>query len=116
MLVQWSNPPFRTYFVWSRYSALDDEEQARAATRKYPAPNATYFWMPVPALSQELITVLKLGAGRFPFDIYLLYKRGVLWDSQVPSPTYWQQQMGVIQGEPFNIARLGNHIQSLLTR
>jgi hypothetical protein len=111
MLVQWGKPQFRTYFVWGGYSGIDNEDQAREATRKFQAPNAAYFWMPVPALSPDLISVLKLGVGRIPFDLYLLYAKGILWQDHVPVPTYWQQQIGVIQADPFNITQMERMIQ-----
>jgi hypothetical protein len=116
MLVQWRTPPFRTYFVWGRYSSLDDEARAREETLKHRAPNASFFWMPAPILPEELMSVLKIGTGRTIFDVYLLYRRGVLWESRLPAPTYWQQQIGVIQGDPFNVTRMEAQIQRLLAK
>jgi hypothetical protein len=116
MLVQYGSPAFRTYFVWSRYSSMDDEAKAREESAKHRAPNAAYFWLPVPVLTEDLVSALKIGAGRAIFDVYLLYRRGVLWESRLPAPAYWQQQLGIIQGDPFNISRLEAQIQRLLTK
>lgn len=116
MLVQYRTPPFRTYFVWSKYASLDDEATAREQTMKHRAPNAAYFWLPAPVLTEDLISALKIGAGRTIFDIYLLYRRGVIWESRLPAPTYWQQQIGVIQGDPFNITRMEAQIQRLMSK
>ena len=113
MLVQRRSPELRAYFVWGRYTGADDEQRARESTQKYKAPNAVYFWMPSPAISEELTSVLKLAPGRMVYDVYLLYRKGILWESQIPAPTYWQQQMGVLQGDPFDITRLETQVQRL---
>jgi hypothetical protein len=114
MLVQRRNPAVRAYFFWGYYLGTDSEERAREATQKLQAPNAAHFWMPGPELSTALASSLKLGAGRTPFDVYLLYRRGVLWESAIPAPTYWQQQNGLVQADAFDIARLESRIQQLL--
>jgi hypothetical protein len=116
MLVQRRDPSLRAYFVWGRYLGEDDEAKAREATQKFMAPNSVYFWMPVPQISRQLAEVLRLASGLIPYDVYLLYRRGILWESTVPAPTYWQQQMGVVQGDTFDITRLETQIQRLLTQ
>jgi len=116
MLTQRRSPEIRAYFLWGRYLGTDDEEKARATSRKYPAPNTAHFWMPKPEFSGELAGVLRIAQGRVPYDVYLLYPKSVLWETQIPAPAYWQQQMGVLQGDPFDITRLESRIQQLLTR
>jgi hypothetical protein len=114
MLVQRRSPDLRAYFVWGRYSSMDDDAAAHDVTQKYTAPNAAHFWMPAEIAPKELAAVLKIGAGRAIFDIYLLYRKNVFWEGQLPPPTYWQQQMGVVQGDAFDITRLESQIQRLL--
>ena len=114
MLVQRSDPRIRAYFIWGRYQGTDDENQARQDMQKFRAPNTVNFWMPVPLLSKDLNAVLKLGADRIPFDVYLLYRRNAFWEEALPAPTYWQQQMGVLQGDAFDITTLEKQIQRLL--
>jgi hypothetical protein len=116
MLVQRRDPSIRAYFVWGLYQGTDSEERARESSRKFAAPNTVYYWMPRPEISRDLVQALKLGAGRVPFDIYLLYRRRALWEGRMPSPDYWQQQMGVLQGDAFDIGKLEKQIQRLLGR
>jgi hypothetical protein len=116
MLVQRRDPNLRSYFCWGLYQGVDTEEQARQAAQKYAAPNAVHFWMPEPDISRDLATVLKLGAGRTPFDVYLLYRPRVLWETLIPQPTYWQQQIGLLQGDPYDITKLETRIRQLQGR
>jgi hypothetical protein len=114
MLVQRRSPDLRAYFVWGRFSSLDEEARAREAAQKYAAPNAAHFYMPTTILPQDLTAVLKIPGFRPIFDVYLLYRKGTFWEAQLPAPTYWQQQLGALQGEAFNITRMETQIQKLL--
>jgi len=114
LMVQRRDPELRAYFVWGLYQGADSEARAREAAEKYAAPGTAHFWMPNATLSTDLAGILKLGAGRIPFDVYLLYRRGVIWESRVPLPGYWQQQNGLVQGDVFDIARLEARIQQFL--
>ncbi len=116
MMVQRRDPALRAYFFWGPYQGLDNQDRAREAAQKYAAPNSAHFWSPSPDISRDLAAVLRLGAGRVPFDVYLLYKKGVLWESLIPAPTYWQQQIGLVQGDGFDITRLESRIQQLAGR
>jgi hypothetical protein len=113
MMIQRRSPDLRAYFVWGRFSGNDDEAHARESTKKYAAPNAAYFWVPVPVAQQELTSVLRIAPGQIVYDVYLLYRKSVLWESQIPTPTYWQQQLGILQGDRFDITRLETQIQRL---
>jgi hypothetical protein len=114
MLVQRRNPALRAYFVWGLYLGTDNEDRAREMARKYAAPFTVHFWTASPDISKDLAGVLRLGAGRLPFDVYMLYRNGTLWESRIPAPAYWQQQMGIVQGDLFNITKLESRIQQLL--
>jgi len=103
MLLQRRDPQVRTYFIWGPYLTGDTIETARQGTQRFLAPNSVYFWTSTQKLSAELASVLRLGMGRAAWDVYLIYRKGIIWEGQVPSPTYWQQQLEVLQGEPFNI-------------
>jgi hypothetical protein len=114
MLVQRRSPDLRAYFVWGRYSSMDDDATAHDAAQKYQAPGTVHFWMPAEIAPKELAAVLKIATGHAAFDVYLLYRKNIFWESQLPPPTYWQQQMGVLQGDAFDITRLETQIQRLL--
>jgi len=116
MMTQRRGSEIRAYILWGRYLGTDDEEKARAISRNYAAPNSAHFWMPKPEISEGLAGVLRIARGRVPYDVYLLYPKGVLWETQIPAPAYWQQQMGVLQGDPFDITRLESRIQQLLAK
>ncbi len=114
MLVQQSNPDLRAYFVWAPFIASDSLEAARSATEKYAAPNTVYFWLPSIKIAQELAAVLRLGAGRLAWDVFLLYKRGIIWQTMIPEPTYWQQQLDILQGDAFDTMVMEAKIQQAL--
>lgn len=116
MLVQRRNTEIRTYFVWGLFGPLDDEDRAREAARRYAAPGAAHFWMPAPALREDLISDLKIPGARAIFDVYLLFGKGAFWETRLPIPAYWQRQMQVLQGEPFSITGMETQIQKLLAR
>ena len=113
MLRQRNDPNLRVYLLWGLYQGADTEQLARENSRKFAAPNATHFWTARTGISRELAAVLRLGTGRIPFDVYLLYRKGVIWEKQIPAPSYWQQQMGLIQGDRFDIGGLESQIQRL---
>jgi len=116
LLVQQRDPNLRAYFIWGPYLTTDSEDIARASTQRLLAPNAAYYWTPTPRLGQELGSVLRLAGGRLAWDVYLLYRKEIIWEGRFPEPTYWQQQLDVIQADPLDIIKLKGRIQQLLTQ
>ena len=114
MLAQRNNPEVRAYFVWGPFLKTDNMDLARQCSERYAAPNSAHFWMPNLKLAQQLGRLLRIGAGKMAWDVFLLYKRGVLWDSEAPEPTYWQQQLEILQGDPFDIMAMEARIQQAL--
>jgi hypothetical protein len=114
MLAQQGNPELRAYFIWAPFIHGDSVEAARSATERYLAPNSVYFWLPTVKIAQDLSIVLRLGAGRIAWDVFLLYKRGTIWETTIPEPAYWQQQLEILQGDPFNTMVLEAKIQQAL--
>ena len=114
LLVQGRDPNLRAYFIWGPYLDSDNVEFARMATERFLAPNAVYFWEPTPALSRGLAGVLLLVGNQLAWDVYLLYRKRVLWEDPFPGPTYWQHQLDVLQGEPLDVARLEGRVRALL--
>ena len=49
-------------------------------------PNSVHSWTPTPKLAKDLAPVLRMGAGRLAWDIYMLYAPGVVWDREPPAP------------------------------
>ena len=92
----------RAYFVWLPALSGDSEQAARKSTERYPAPNSVYFWLAIPNAAQEAGFVLRMPTGRLAWDVYLLYRRGAIWESSFPYPTYWQHQLDILQGDAFN--------------
>jgi hypothetical protein len=116
LLVQHRNPNLRAYFIWGPYLRTDSVESARASTQRFLAPNAAYYWTATPSLGQELGSVLRLAGGRLAWDVYLLYRKEILWESRLPEPTYWQQQLDVVQADTLDIIKMEQRIQQLLTQ
>ncbi len=114
MLLQRHDTNLRSYFVWGPFLPTDNVEAARAASVKYSAPDSIYFWMPDSRLAADLAVTLSLPIGRLAWKVYLLYRRGIIWDRLPPQPTYWQQQLEVLQGVKFDIASMEVEIQRAL--
>jgi hypothetical protein len=114
LLFENRNANVRAYFIWGPYLKSDTVELAQVNTERFQAPNSVYLWTPTPQLAQELSSVLGLPSGRLGWDVYLMYGKGVLWDKKFPEPTFWQHQIGVVQGEPLNMQRFTAKLQELL--
>lgn len=103
LLVERPDPNLRAYFVWEPVLNTDGEATARQSSQRFGAPNSVHFWTPTQKLAKDMAGVLKLAADRIAWDVYLLYRKGILWQREPPSPTYWQHQLGVIQGDSLDI-------------
>ncbi len=104
----------RCYIVWGPFLHTDTEAAARDTTARTWAPYTSYFWLPDLKLALEAGWVLRLAAGRPAWDVYLLYKREVLWERTFPSPGYWQQQLDVLQGDKYSPETMRVRIQEFL--
>lgn len=114
LLMEFGNRDVRAYFVWLPILAADNEQAARQGTERNQAPNSVYFWLPTTKLAQEAASILQMAAGRLAWDVYLLYRKGMLWDRAFPAPAYWQQQLGILQGDTFNPQAMRARIQGSL--
>ena len=114
LLQQHQDPDLRSYWIWGPYLRTDKEEVARQNAAKFAPPGSVHYWTPSPHLAEELSSQLHLQQGRLAWDVYILYARGVVWGANFPPPTYWQHQLGVIQGEPMNVTRLDGKITDAL--
>jgi hypothetical protein len=102
ILMETPDPGIRAYFVWGPFLDTDSEKTAREITERVWSPNSVYFWTPDKKLAMEAGWVLQLAAGRPAWDVYLLFKRGIMWEKTFPIPTYWQQQLDVLQGDKYD--------------
>lgn len=73
-----------------------------------------HYWTPTAKLALDLGYALRLPAGRLAWDVFLLYGRGARWDAGVPVPGYWQHQLDILQGEPFDPGALGAQMVAAL--
>src|SRR5262249_9140907 len=116
LLTQHQDGDLRSYWIWGPYLHSDKEDVARQNSTKFAAPSGGDCWTPSIQLAQGLATQLRLQQGRLGWDVYLLYARGVVWGPTFPLPTYWQHQIGVIQGEPLSVTRLDERITEALRK
>ena len=116
MLVQRADPNLRAYYLWGPFLQADNEESARSAAQKTFAAEILNFWTPSRQFSMNLAMTLHLPFGRPAWDVYLLYRRGITWDKLIPSPSYWQHQLDVLQGDKFNIATFELQVHRALQR
>ncbi len=102
LMMEFANRDVRAYFVWIPILSADSEQAARQSTLRYAAPNSIYFWTQSARLSHEAASVMRMAAGRPAWDVYLLYRKAITWDRVFPTPSYWQQQLEILQGDAFN--------------
>ena len=114
LMLQNRNSGLRAYFLWGPFLRGDSEAAARAVTAKYTAPNSVYFWTRSLSLGRELAEVLRMPHGKLAWDVYLAYRKGTMWEERIPPPAYWQHQLEVLQGEPFNPTLLEARAMQLL--
>ena len=104
----------RAYYLWGPFSGTDGVDAADAGAQRYAAPNAVHFWTSTRLLAEQLAEILRLPRGRAAWDVFLLYNRGVIWDQQIPSPDYWQQDLDLLQGDKFDLQKLERQIRQAL--
>jgi hypothetical protein len=114
MLRDHRDSSLRSYFLWGSYIRSDNETAARENSERFVAPNAVHYWTPTPKLAEDLSNILRLPAGKLAWDVFLLYSKGALWDDRVPAPQYWQHQLEVLQGEPFDVTIFDAHVAQAL--
>ena len=114
LLTQHRDPNLRSYFVWGPFIRSDNEAAARENAQRFAAPNSMHFWTPTPKLGEDLSATLRLPAGRTAWDVFLLYTKRTFWDSSPPAPAYWQQQLEVVQGDPYDVTVFDAHIVKAL--
>jgi hypothetical protein len=102
LMNEFGNREVRAYYVWAPILAGDTEETARLSAKRVPAPNSSHFWISSQKLLQDAAAVLELPAGRIAWDVFLLYRKEIMWETAFPLPTYWQHQLDVIQGTPLD--------------
>jgi hypothetical protein len=102
LMNEFGNREVRAYYVWAPILTGDTEASARQSSQRFPAANSSHFWTSSPGLIHEAAAVLQLAAGRTAWDVFLLYRKEIMWHSSFPVPSYWQQQLDIIQGAPFD--------------
>ncbi|HXW06792.1 MAG TPA: hypothetical protein VD833_16270, partial [Vicinamibacterales bacterium] len=81
-----------TYVVWVPMSR-GVERDVPAATAEVPDARATHYWDGGRVLVNGYRDTL--GLPEDAWDIFLLYRPGVRWESaQPPVPDYWMHQLG----------------------
>lgn len=78
------DPNVRVYLVWVPAVEIDTLENAKARTYLMPDPRVTQFWTETPSLSEAFKT--SLGLQSIAWDVFLLYRPGVTWQSPAPAP------------------------------
>jgi hypothetical protein len=117
LLVQRRNPNLRAYFVWGAYLRGDTVDMAQAASQRFMAPNAAYYWTPTQKLSQDLGITLRLAGGRAAWDVYLMYGKGAIWESRFPEPAFWQHLItGNLQADPLDPSIFGARVEEYLSK
>jgi hypothetical protein len=114
LIVRRRTAALKAYFIWGAYLPTDTQRMAEEHSRRFFTPNGAYYWIPSYALARELAPVLKMVRGRDAWDVYLLYRKGTVWDKIIPEPWYWQHQLDVLQGAPFNTKALDARVTQAL--
>ncbi len=78
------------------------EENVPAAMELLDGPRVTHYWNGGRGEVAHQYTET-LGIERYAWDVWMAYPAGVTWDEELPpEPSYWQHQLGIDQGVPFD--------------
>jgi len=114
-LAQQQSRDLCAFFVWGPFLSGDHEQAARANSLRFGVPGGVHYWAPTPKVGIDLAGVLRLPQGKIAWDVYLAYGRGGFWGTEMPAPDYWQHQLPVLQGAPYNPADFAAHVSRLLS-
>ena len=89
---------FHLHVVWLPVLENDSIEAARGMRAGLPSDDrVSHFWDDGLIVSQGYHRVLKLGERqrrhRVAWDIFLLYRAGVIWKDAPPVPDFWMHQL-----------------------
>ena len=115
MLKQNADPRVQVYAVWVPMQS-GAETDVPEATAVLPDPRARHYWDADGFTMRAFGPVLSLPPDREAWDLYLLYKPGVRWDTEAPpAPTFWMHQlMGVENGPMLDPKVLGEKLAQVL--
>jgi len=82
----------KVYAVWEPILRTDDERAARKATVLLDDPRVEHFWISTRDVGEMFQEPINLTAEP-AWDVYLVYPRGVTWDSSPPEPAYFMHQL-----------------------
>lgn len=112
MLLKNADPRLAAFVVWVPELGARQENVADA-TRLVPDRRASQYWDPAETVGTEYGKLLSIGEPAW--DVYFLFRAGVLWDNGVPRPDYWMQQLGGVTSAPrLDGATFASHAAGLL--
>ena len=77
--------------------------------------NASHYWEASGIIGEYYQTVL--GLDVYAWDIWMIYKPGVLWNGKLPpAPDFWMHQLGIDdgQGQPLDSEVFAGEVERLL--
>ncbi len=90
------------------------EENVPAAMELLDGPRVTHYWNGGRGEVGHQYTET-LGIERYAWDVWMAYPPGVTWEDELPpEPSYWQHQLGIDQGVPFDAAAFGVETKRLM--
>lgn len=101
--------------VWVNVLEEDDAKAAQAAAAQLQHPCLTHFHDPGQLAAQEMATTLG-GAGRFAWDVYLVFAADAAWDGGPPQPADWAHQLDRSAWAPAERLRKGEALVETLQK
>lgn len=117
LFAQIAGTTVKGFSLWLPTMDGDNEESAQAGSTGFPDDLVQHVWDPQRSLGELFAKTLSLKG--IAWDVYLLYKAGVTWDTDLPpEPTFWMHQLPVdagADGKAFlNPARFSQELLKLL--
>ena len=103
------------HVVWTPVLANDDYASSVKAQFYIPDERAMHYWDGDVNLGNAYGRVIALPNGRrLAWDIYFVYRKGVLWGEKRPEPDAWAHQLGFDDQHLGNGERLRESLQEIL--
>lgn len=108
-----------TYVVWlpvlNFQNAATLQRNVQKESSRLPGPRSLHYSDPEGYSGKEYGKIIGVPYGSPAWDIYFVFGADVRWDGGAPAPTYWEHQLGGMDGtRRLNGSRFAEEVRKLL--
>lgn len=108
-----------TYVVWlpvlNFQNAATLQRNGQKESSRLPGPRSLHYSDPEGYSGKEYGKIVDIPYGAPAWDIYFAFGPDVRWDNAPPAPTYWEHQLGGMDGtRRLNGPRFADEVRKLL--